>query len=116
MDKKRIYLFLTSKIGSVFITLILAAFIYGILVLALCTELHIITLALLIICGYFGWISLTKITPNIFLWMSFAGWALYFLIKGILSGIIGVFIAPFKLGKIIGSHLQEKLASLINNS
>ncbi len=116
MDKKRIYTFLTSKAGGIFITIMLAAIIYGILILALCTELHIITLALLIICGYFGWISLTKITPNIFLWMSFAGWALYFLIKGILSGIIGIFVAPFKLGKIIGVRLQEKFISIVKNS
>lgn len=54
-----------------------------------------------LICAFFGWRALTAIQPEMFLWMSLFGWLMYFLIKFILSALIGVFIAPFKIGKWI---------------
>lgn len=52
-------------------------------------------------CAPWGWSVLNKITPNIFLSMSWIGWIAYFIIKLALSTIIGVFIAPFQIYKSI---------------
>lgn len=57
--------------------------------------------------GYFcagipwGWSALNKITPNLFLFMSWFGWVIYFVIKLIISMIIGMFVTPFKIYGII---------------
>lgn len=60
-----------------------------------------------ILLGYFfagipwGWSILTKITPNMFLFMSWFGWIIYFFIKLMLSMFIGMFVTPYKIYKII---------------
>lgn len=74
--------------------------------------------------GYFfagipwGWSALNKITPNIFLFMSWAGWLIYFMVKIILSMIIGMFVTPFKIYGIIkglsDAKTLEKYTSNIN--
>lgn len=46
----------------------------------------------LIVCGIpSGWRALNKITPNIFLFLPIIGWVIYFVVKGVLSAIIGIF-------------------------
>ena len=99
--------FLASVGGRVVSTIVFAAIIYGILMAALQTENTVLLGIVLLGCGYFGWQSLNKITPKIFLWMPLAGWAIYFLVKGLLSIIVGAFIAPFWLGKKISSVVME---------
>lgn len=99
--------FLASVGGRVVLTIVFAAIIYGILMAALQTENTVLLGIVLLCCGYFGWQSLNKITPKIFLWMPLAGWAIYFLVKGLLSIIVGAFIAPFWLGKKISSVVME---------
>lgn len=60
-----------------------------------------------ILFGYFfagvpwGWSALNKITPNIFLFMPLIGWVIYFVIKFVLSLMIGMFVTPFKIYGII---------------
>jgi B-box zinc finger. len=60
-----------------------------------------------ILMGYFfagipwGWSILTKITPSMFLFMSWIGWLIYFLVKLMLSMLIGMFVTPYKIYKII---------------
>lgn len=60
-----------------------------------------------LLTGYFyagipwGWSILTKITPSMFLFMSWFGWLMYFLIKLILSMLIGMFVTPYKIYKTI---------------
>ncbi len=99
--------FLASVGGRVVLTIVFAAIIYGILMAALQTDNTVLLGIVLLGCGYFGWQSLNKITPKIFLWMPLAGWAIYFLVKGLLSIIVGAFIAPFWLGKKISSVVME---------
>lgn len=99
--------FLASMGGRVVLTIVFAAIIYGILMAASQTDNTVLLGIVLLGCGYFGWQSLNKITPNIFLWMPLAGWAIYFLVKGLLSIIVGAFIAPFWIGKKISSVVME---------
>lgn len=58
---------------------------------------------------YFGWRALAKITPNIFLIMPIGGWAIYFLIKGMLALAIGPFIAPYQLAKKTADAVQKSV-------
>lgn len=51
-----------------------------------------------IVCAIFGWSTLNKIQPAMFLWMPIGGWLIYVLIKLILSIMIGIFVAPYKIG------------------
>lgn len=50
---------------------------------------------------YFGWRTLSFIQPNVFLIMPLVGWLFYFVIKGILSIFIGVFVIPYQISKLI---------------
>lgn len=50
-------------------------------------------------CVPFGWIALNRITPNIFLIMPVGGWIVYFLIKLVLSMVVGIVALPYKLIK-----------------
>lgn len=99
--------FLASAGGRVVLTIVFAVIIYGILIAALQTDNMILMGIIFIGCGYFGWQSLNKITPNIFLWMPLVGWAIYFLVKGLLSIVVGAFIAPVWIGKKISSTVME---------
>lgn len=64
--------------------------------------------------GYFcagipwGWSILTKITPNMFLFLSWVGWLVYFLIKFTIAALIGMFVTPYKIYKIISGLIQAQ--------
>ncbi len=62
---------------------------------------------ILLIFGYFGWNALNSITPDMFLFMSAGGWLVYYLIKGILSLVIGLFVAPFYFARKITEAISE---------
>jgi hypothetical protein len=98
--------FLASVGGRVVITIVLAAIIYGLIGLLAGTENTIIMVILCIGCGYFGWQSLNKITPNLFLWMPLGAWAIYYIVKGLLSVCVGTIVAPLWLGKRISYALM----------
>jgi hypothetical protein len=57
--------------------------------------------AYFIACIPWGWSILNRITPNIFLFMSWMGWVLYFAIKAWISIMIGFAVAPFKIYRAI---------------
>ena len=56
---------------------------------------------------YFGWKALNRITPNIFLFMPIIGWVIYFSVKFVLSVIVGMFVAPFQIAKLITNGIQK---------
>lgn len=51
-----------------------------------------------LMCVYFGWKALDRIQPVYFLWLPIIGWIIYFIVKVIISYMIGLFVAPFKIG------------------
>ena len=69
-----------------------------------------------LLIGYFfagipwGWSVLTRITPNMFLFLSWVGWIIYALLKFCLAAIIGMFVTPYKIYKIVKelSEANEK--------
>jgi hypothetical protein len=53
-----------------------------------------------------GWSILNRITPDVFLVLPLIGWLFYFGFKFYISGMLGFFIAPFKIYKAI-QELRE---------
>ncbi len=45
----------------------------------------------------YGWAILNRITPSMFLWLSWVGWLIYFGLKLLLAYTIGIVALPFKL-------------------
>lgn len=76
---------------------------------ALGDALGIFALILMVIWGYFGWRSLTFIQPSIFLIMPIAGWIIYFMIKGVASVIVGIFVLPYQIAKMIRNMLLKSM-------
>lgn len=103
--------FLLSPIAKVVIAVVFYAVIITLIYLLLNTSADFVVYGIMILCGYFGWKALNKISPSIFLTMPIFGWLIYFFIKGILSILIGVFVAPFVISKMITKAIQRNVAN-----
>ena len=57
-----------------------------------------------------GWNFLNKITPNIFLFLPWIGWLIYFAAKALLSMMVGIFVAPYVVWKKIREMKQLQQA------
>ncbi len=57
-----------------------------------------------------GWITLNKITPRIFLVMPLIGWVFYFFIKFFIAFFIGIFAMPFQIYRHIKALRVAKSA------
>ena len=70
-----------------------------------------IILAVFIVCGFFGWPKLYKLTPSLFIFaVIFISWtklAIYGLVKAILSVLAGFFIVPYLIGRKLSDRLQK---------
>ena len=107
--------FLASKSGIIVMSLIIYIVILPLFVwlMGLATEMkgaEYTSLVIALVCAFFGWKALNKIQPNIFLIMPIVGWIIFFLVKGILSVIIGIFVTPY----IISKKISEKISASIN--
>lgn len=100
--------FLTSSVGKAVLIVVLYVLIWGLMLL--CTELfassEYVPVIFAVVFGFFGWKALNKITPSIFLFLPLIGWVIYFVVKGLISVVIGMFVAPFVISK--------KIVGLIN--
>ena len=65
---------------------------------------------------YFGWKALSRITPEIFVIMPVGGWIAYYVVKGFLSFFLGVFVAPFIIGKALSKKISDQLKGSLNDS
>lgn len=65
-----------------------------------------IGMILALLCVYFGWITLDRIQPALFIWMPIIGWVIYIFVKLIIAYIIGLFVAPYKIGNKIFEMIQ----------
>ncbi len=97
--------FLASNAGYYAISFVIAIIIWGIAV-ALWTSQGELALIVILAGAVFGWKALNSIQPAMFIWMSWAGWIIYFCVKFILSAVIGLFVAPFKIGKLIAGAIS----------
>lgn len=109
MKNKKFLEFLASGIGKMVMTLVGAVIIYGVLFTAIGSNSTPLMGIAFLVCAIFGWKALNRITPDIFLFMSFTGWIIYFGIKGLLSIFIGAFVAPFQIAKMISIAVNNSL-------
>ncbi len=100
--------FWSTPIGYYIMSFMIAAVIWGIVILFLAIN-DTIAVVIALVCAIFGWMTLNRIQPAMFIWMSWFGWLLYFVIKLILSAIIGLFVAPFKIGRWIADAIQASI-------
>lgn len=103
--------FLSSPIGRIVMICFFAVVICTLLVLAVQTNVDVLIYAVAIVCGFFGWRALSKITANLFLWMSWTGWIAYFIIKGFLALAIGLVVAPFQISKMICNTISSRITT-----
>lgn len=104
--------FLCSSMGRAVMIIALYVIIFGIGTAAISlveTASTTIGIIIMLVFAIFGWKTLNRITPDMFLWMSFTGWIIYFCVKGIISIIIGVFVAPFIIARAIADSVQNSL-------
>ena len=52
----------------------------------------------------YGWRALNKITPDIFLFMPLVGWVIYFIIKTVLSLVVGWVAMPVQIIRLIFAY------------
>lgn len=102
--------FLASSLGRIVVTVISAIIIYGLIIAGISSNTTSLSVIVMLVCCFFGWRALNRITPDIFLFMSITGWIIYFVVKGMISVAIGAFIAPFYIGKWI-ANLTGDIAS-----
>ncbi len=110
MKKNQFKLFLISPIGKITIMILFATFVLSLIMIGIKSDFMIILAITLLLCAFFGWKALNKITPQIFLFMSIGGWAIYFLIKSLLSVLIGAFVAPFQISKMITNMITRSIS------
>ena len=100
--------FLASTGGYYVIVIVMALAVWGAAV-ALWTSQGELALVVMLACSIFGWKALNRIQPAMFIWMSWIGWLIYFSVKFILSALIGLFVAPFKLAKWIAGVIHTSI-------
>lgn len=94
-----------AKTVQIVVTFILYVIVFGTVAAGASNDNLYLTWGVILVCAFFGWKALNKIQPSMFLWMSWTGWLFYFFIKFLLSTMVGVFIAPYKIGQYIGGAL-----------
>lgn len=108
--------FVGSTLGRWVITAVLAVVVWGLLFLFLALQIPAISFILMIPCVYFGWKTLNKITPDIFVFMPIGGWIIYFVIKFLLSIIVGAFATPIYLGKKLSFAVQDVIVEAMDEA
>ena len=108
--------FLGSTLGRWVMTVVFAVAIWGLMYLFLFLQAVIgevglfLALPLAIFVTIMGWKTLSRITPEIFVFMPLGGWLIYFVVKFILSVFVGYFTVPIYLGKKISEKVQQRIA------
>ena len=100
--------FLCSGIGKAVMIVALYGIILGIFLLLIFNVETLSILYILLFC-YFGWRALDRIQPEMFLIMPVGHWVIYFLVKGILSLLVGMFVTPFVIANKITQTIQESI-------
>lgn len=103
--------FLCSSIGKILMIALFYVLFFGVfmLMVGLLDEMAFIAFIYLALFCYFGWKALNVIQPNVFLIMPIGGWIIYYVVKGILSIFIGIFVAPLVIANNITNLIQRSL-------
>ena len=109
MDKVKA--FLTTPLGRFALTAILYVLIFGLLLLVISVfDAPALAVVFAVAFIYFGWKALSRITPEVFVIMPVGSWIVYFIVKGFLAFFLGVFVAPYVIGKKLSNIIADTLA------
>lgn len=104
----KLFNFLGSNGGKTLLTVIFCIIIWGLIALFLSSDNIFLLMLALLTCVFFGWKALSRFqTPMFF--RTWKGMGIYLLIKFFISGMIGIFVAPF----VIGKWLSEKASDIL---
>ncbi len=98
--------FLSSQAGYYVMVAVFAIIIWGLIILLAPSGIGAV---IAVVCAFFGWKALNRIQPSMFLWLTWVGWLIYFFIKLALSIAIGMFVAPFRIGKWVAGIVSDSL-------
>ena len=99
--------FWKSDMGRFLITAVCCVAIWGLLLALFMTRTDFGVIAVALVFSYFGWKALSMIQPAMFVWMPIGGWIIYFCVKFLISFVIGIFVAPFVLGRKLSAYIQS---------
>lgn len=102
--------FLASTAGRITMILFFAVVVFLLIFFAVMSDIDFLMFAVVGVCGFFGWKALSRLTANLFLWMSWMGWIIYFIVKGFLSVAIGLVVAPFQIAKMISNAVSDHVS------
>ena len=98
---------LTGPGSKALFTAASAMMIWGAMISGIYSSSNTVVYTIAGVCAFFGWKSLNRIQPAMFIWMSGAGWLAYFFIKSLLAIVIGFFVAPITISKKIGEAFSR---------
>ncbi|MBQ1736503.1 MAG: hypothetical protein II038_16875 [Lachnospiraceae bacterium] len=97
--------FWRSNGGIAVLSVVFYFLVFGLILLFASTDSSFLMWIVILPCAFFGWRALNRIQPAMFLWLSFVGWIVYFFVKLILSVVVGVFVAPYHIGRWIAGKI-----------
>lgn len=113
---KKVKRFFAGFMGRVVLTVIFYLVIWGAMLAFISAfDAPIFAVIFAVVFIYFGWKALSRITPEVFVIMPVGSWIAYFIIKGFLAFFLGVFVAPFVLGKALSCKVADQLRESLND-
>ncbi len=104
--------FLVSRNGKHLLVGVLCIVIWGIIFSLWMGGSQEASMFAIVLCAFFGWRKLSRIQPVTFVFFSGMAIFVYIFVKGILSAVIGMFVAPW----VIASWLGERLHNATRNA
>lgn len=100
--------FWVSQTGKSVLTAICCVVLWGLTMLIWCYLEGVATL-LVIPFAVVGWKKVTQIQPAMFVRLPLIGWFVYFLVKFVVSTLVGLFATPFMLGPVLADKIYEAM-------
>lgn len=110
--KTKVLRFFAGQIGGILIICMLYLIVLGVFL----TMVELAGAAAgiaFVVLAYFGWKALNRIQPRMFIIMPVGGWLIYILVKGLLSIMIGIFVAPFVIARKINGKLRDMAREMV---
>ncbi len=108
MGKEKIKSFINSTFGKVVITVFFMIIIYGALLLCVSTDNPVLIVPIGLACLVFGWKTIGETNPFLMIFASGNFMIFYYIFKIMLSLLIGYFVAPFQLSRMITRYISSR--------
>jgi len=102
--------FMQGPGGRILVTVASIVIIWGLIYLALAIDFPPLGIAVVALCVYFGWRALNNLQDTLLsrliVILPIGGWVIFLVIKFLLAAMIGLFVAPFVLGRKVGERFE----------